>query len=187
VVCECDQCELTTNLPNIDYIYLPSSRSDDDFALIKELAETDSLFLSADLFRILPVRNVGDDRIPIYSNKQMERSWTALEYKFKFKFIQVQTFGDKEVVDLHMITDCYGAVTNCSLKDYLHVIVVSADKDFHNLFTELRSFGNVRTHSLSAQSGSSLAALANYALEMEKIYTPRPHIASPSKKKKQKT
>jgi hypothetical protein len=62
VVRECDQCELTTNildnLPNIDYIYLPSSSSDDDFALIKELAETDGLFLSADL-----LRNISDDTL----------------------------------------------------------------------------------------------------------------------------
>jgi hypothetical protein len=117
--------------------------------------------------------------IHVYSNESMPRSWKFLKTRFNLKYVHVSSFGETEIADLYMIATCFAAVSKFSHSEYLHVILVSADKDFHNLFTELRTFRNVRTHSLSAQSGSSLAALAHYALEMEKVYKPVPHVGSP--------
>jgi predicted nuclease of predicted toxin-antitoxin system len=58
--------------------------------------------------------------------------------------------GEKEAADVKIIADCFSAVAYPE-NQFLHLIVVSADKDFHNLFTSMRKYPNVRTHCLSKQ------------------------------------
>lgn len=62
VVRECVASELTIELldqeKGIEYVFVPSSRTDDDFVLLELLEETDGLFLSDDLFQ-----NISDETL----------------------------------------------------------------------------------------------------------------------------
>jgi hypothetical protein len=60
-----------------------------------------------------------------------------------------------------MIQDVFKFMLSCDQSDFIHIILITADNDFHNLLIELRQFENLITHSLSAQSGSALTALAH--------------------------
>jgi hypothetical protein len=129
----------------------------------------------------------GSLKFNVYSNKDLPLG--VQEISAKFHFNHYQSPGrfkcEKELSDLMMIRDTYRELLQMNEDEFLHVLLISADKDFHNLFTELRrNFSKVRTHSLSAQTGSALSSLADYALEMDKIYLPEEHALSPQKRSK---
>jgi hypothetical protein len=107
--------------------------------------------------------------------------WLALKREFEFVEIFAGTFPDKEKSDYDIIRDCYDFIgRKSSSVEFLHIFLVSSDKDFHNLFFALKEFPSVRTHSISAQSGSSLTSFADFAIELKEIYDkPVKHLTSP--------
>jgi hypothetical protein len=86
--------------------------------------------------------------------------WLDLKREFEFVEIFAGKFPDKEKSDYDIIRDCYdfiGRRSSSASEEFLHVFLVSSDKDFHNLFFALKEFPSVRTHSISAQPGSSIS------------------------------
>ncbi len=121
----------------------------------------------------------GKLEIRAYANSGPTNAVKAIQNEIP-NFIFELVGAELELADLIMIKDVFAAIRHFDEETTLHIILVSADKDFHNLITELKSFSNVKTHALSAQSGSSLTSLADYALEMEKVFKSKDHrLSSP--------
>jgi hypothetical protein len=102
VVRECIECELSLevlkDIPDIEYIYLSSSTSDDDFVLLSELVVTDGLFLSDDLFR-----NTSDETLKNILN--IDHLWIEkrrLEYYMKkgdtFKLVHQKWINELAII-----------------------------------------------------------------------------------------
>jgi hypothetical protein len=128
----------------------------------------------------------GKLEFKVYSTKERDHQQEGLDavlQEYAASYIFAGPNALKEVSDFQIIRDCYDAISTREDSNKIHIIVLSSDKDFHNLFADLQSFHCVTTHSLSEQAGSALTSRAMFALEVDEVPTLE-HAASPSRKRK---